>query len=208
MPSYHFTTAKIIASTALITLLITVLTFLILQRIFKRRKRIDNSSFRREEATVTYEDFEKFRGKVKGLIVDENGKEVVYMRKLEDGQLQPTFPKMVFNPSFEQQQEHEDNNTINKAVDKPEQSPPIVVQPPTPSPPRPPLPPLRPPVKRNVNPPPLPPKRDKDGEMKLKPLHWDKVQTDNVDHSVVWNEIKDGSLRSVLNFSISILFIV
>ncbi|XP_074346404.1 formin-like protein 8 [Apium graveolens] len=31
-------------------------------------------------------------------------------------------------------------------------------------------------------------------QMKMKPLHWDKV-TANVDHSVVWNEINAGSLR-------------
>ncbi|KAJ6339884.1 hypothetical protein OIU77_007766 [Salix suchowensis] len=33
------------------------------------------------------------------------------------------------------------------------------------------------------------------GHTKLKPLHWDKV-TANVDHSMVWDEINDGSLRS------------
>ncbi|GMN33459.1 hypothetical protein TIFTF001_048259, partial [Ficus carica] len=32
------------------------------------------------------------------------------------------------------------------------------------------------------------------GQMKLKPLHWDKVTAD-VDHSTVWDEINDGSLR-------------
>ncbi|KAK4437138.1 Formin-like protein 4 [Sesamum alatum] len=32
------------------------------------------------------------------------------------------------------------------------------------------------------------------GQMKLKPLHWDKVTT-NADHSMVWNEINDGSFR-------------
>ncbi|XP_075503405.1 formin-like protein 8 [Primulina tabacum] len=31
-------------------------------------------------------------------------------------------------------------------------------------------------------------------QKKLKPLHWDKV-TANVDHSMVWNEINDGSFR-------------
>ncbi|KAI4326677.1 hypothetical protein MLD38_031965 [Melastoma candidum] len=36
--------------------------------------------------------------------------------------------------------------------------------------------------------------RDVKGPVKLKPLHWDKVVA-NADHSVVWNEIVDGSLR-------------
>ncbi|KAG5230092.1 formin protein [Salix suchowensis] len=36
--------------------------------------------------------------------------------------------------------------------------------------------------------------RNGNGHTKLKPLHWDKV-TANVDHSMVWDEINDGSLR-------------
>lgn len=31
-------------------------------------------------------------------------------------------------------------------------------------------------------------------KIKLKPLHWDKVIA-NADHSMVWNEINDGSFR-------------
>ncbi|CAL0313133.1 unnamed protein product [Lupinus luteus] len=32
-------------------------------------------------------------------------------------------------------------------------------------------------------------------QLKLKPLHWDKVNTNNVDHSMVWDKVDDGSFR-------------
>ncbi|KAF2311382.1 hypothetical protein GH714_022170 [Hevea brasiliensis] len=38
------------------------------------------------------------------------------------------------------------------------------------------------------------------GQMKLKPLHWDKVIA-NADHSMVWNEIIDGSLRNTFGYT-------
>ncbi|KAK3225671.1 hypothetical protein Dsin_005533 [Dipteronia sinensis] len=254
--------AKIIAATAAITLFIAVVAFLIFQKVIQRhhRKSKINSSFRRQETTVTREDFEKFKGKVKGLFVDENGREVLYMRKLEDGQLKATFPKIVFNPSFEEEEEeeeHEEQHVTVEEMRKSKKSEPILKnpipvhpvsalqlrQPPPPPPPppgpppsmakkvpapppppsTPPLPPPpRPPLKRNPTPPhpptkvssskpPPAPKGNADksreaaaaaenskgtvvGQVKLKPLHWDKVLT-NVDHSMVWNEIKDGSLR-------------
>ncbi|XP_073269837.1 formin-like protein 8 [Primulina huaijiensis] len=37
-------------------------------------------------------------------------------------------------------------------------------------------------------------KADEEFQTRLKPLHWDKV-TANTDHSMVWNEINDGSFR-------------
>ncbi|TXG50346.1 hypothetical protein EZV62_022870 [Acer yangbiense] len=252
--------AKIIAATAAITLFIAVVAFLIFQKVIKRRRKSKiNSSFRRQETTVTHEDFEKFKGKVKGLFVDENGREVLYMRKLEDGQLKATFPKIVFNPSFEEEEEDGgEEKRVDVTVEEmriSKKSEPILknpipvhpvsalqlTQPPPPPPPPPPptmakkvpapppppsTPPLPPPprplFKRNPTPPPPPtkvssskpppaPKGNADksreaaaaaenskgtvvGQVKLKPLHWDKVLTD-VDHSMVWNEIKDGSLR-------------
>jgi hypothetical protein len=32
------------------------------------------------------------------------------------------------------------------------------------------------------------------GQVKMKPLHWDKVNT-NADHSMVWDKIDGGSFR-------------
>lgn len=252
-------TAKIIAATAAVTLVIAGVAFLICQRTkrFRKKNKI-NSSFRRQEATVTLEEFEKFRGRVKGLVVDEDGKEVLYMRKLEHGELKATFPKIVFNPSFEEDEEKcMDITTVQRSTisrlsleetsdltggerkaepvrQNPTLPPPVsaglLTQPPPPPPPPHPhpsqaaLPPIQ--VKRNPTPASPPPKapnlasplkppparrgnadkirngappeesssRTVVGHVKLKPLHWDKVAT-NVDHSMVWNEINDGSLR-------------
>ncbi|KAH7515788.1 hypothetical protein FEM48_Zijuj10G0063600 [Ziziphus jujuba var. spinosa] len=69
---------------------------------------------------------------------------------------------------------------------------------PSPSPPPPP-----PPKARSLNSLPKPVSPEKKGKqeenssgtgqvIKLKPLHWDKVNMDNADHSMVWNKINDG----------------
>ncbi|GAY58400.1 hypothetical protein CUMW_186740 [Citrus unshiu] len=255
-------TAKIIAATAAVTLVIARVAFLICQRTKRlRQKNKINSSFHKQEATVTQEKFKKFRGRVKGLVVEEDGKEVLYMRKLEHGELKASFPKIVFNPSFEEDEEKcMDITTVQRSIisrfsfeetsdltggerkaeavrQNPTLPPPasarLLTQPPPPPLPPPPsfnhplqatLPPMR--VKRNptpaspppeapnlaspLKPPPTPrgntgkikdralteesSSRTVVGHVKLKPLHWDKVAT-NVDHSMVWNEINDGSLR-------------
>ena len=41
---------------------------------------------------------------VKGLIVDENGMDVLCLRKLEGGELKQSFPKVMFNPSYEDEE--------------------------------------------------------------------------------------------------------
>lgn len=85
---------------------------------------------------------------------------------------------------------------------------------PAPSPPPPPI-----PARRNPTPPPPPPsskpppapiemqaikQRNSSGkgmletsndQVKLKPLHWDKVNTNNADHSMVWDKVDRGSFR-------------
>lgn len=38
-------------------------------------------------------------------------------------------------------------------------------------------------------------KGDSTGPRKLKPLHWDKITATNAEHSVVWDDINNGSLR-------------
>ena len=47
----------------------------------------------------------KLGGNVKGLIVDENGMDVLYLRKLEGGELKHSFPKVLFIPSYEDEEE-------------------------------------------------------------------------------------------------------
>ncbi|KAG6654430.1 formin-like protein 8 [Carya illinoinensis] len=75
-----------------------------------------------------------------------------------------------------------------------------------PTPPQPP-PPKAGSLKSSLKPPPAPPKampgdhktgesssETGDGQIKMKPLHWDKVNT-NTDHSMVWDKIDGGSFR-------------
>uniref|UniRef100_A0A5B7BX91 Formin-like protein n=1 Tax=Davidia involucrata TaxID=16924 RepID=A0A5B7BX91_DAVIN len=259
----------------------------------QRQKKKFSSSFRREEAVVTNQELRQQSGNLKGLIVDENGLDVLYLRKLEGGQLRSCFSTVWFNPmeeeeekrmdtrgdnkpmKYEQIQEipllHDPSNTVDLALANVAEPVPLIPsplpmvleslprrlpppEPPQPLPPPPPLgsikqtstlppqppappppikktptppPPPPPPEKKNPAPPPPPPrsgglvsslkpppapkwkassnsrpevptgessKAISDVQMKLKPLHWDKVIA-NADHSMVWDEINDGSFR-------------
>lgn len=103
--------AEIIASTAATTLVIAGIFFFIYRFLVARRHPKDkgNGSFRREEVRMTREDqLRQCSGNVKGLIVDENGVDVIYLRKLEVGQDQTHFPKVVFNPSYENDEEDDE----------------------------------------------------------------------------------------------------
>ncbi|KAK6249422.1 Formin [Theobroma cacao] len=283
---------KIIVATAATTLFIALVVFFFLKK-FTRccRKGKYESSFRRE-AVVIPDEFKKYGGKVKGLIVDENGTDVLCMTKL-DRKLKSNFPKVMFNPSYEEDEEEkrivttpersnkskpqEDflflgvpSDVINdpneekpilqtptllppvsttlpptrdlhpappaamistKQTTAPPPPPPSIKKAPPPPPPPPPHPLLTPPAppklaKKNPAAPPPPPKAGVSasilkpptaprgtasnrngastspenwkgagfGQLKLRPLHWDKVIA-NSDHSMVWDQIKDGSLR-------------
>lgn len=262
-----------IVATAATTLAVAAIFFFLFHRFYVARRNQPenkaNSSFHREEVIT------KSLGRnVKGVIVDENGMEVFYLKKLESGQLGKDFPKVVFNPSYEEDQDEEekrvnveeetckssrphhheevqllhldstdfsfaDDIMSKPVVQKPilqvtPSAPYMVMQKPTmhalvlppssPPPPPTPLPPPPPPpppplpvlVKRKSLQPPNLPKTPASGrannkkadltttgensktigvsQMKLKPLHWDKVAAD-VDHSMVWDEINDGSFR-------------
>jgi hypothetical protein len=48
-------------------------------------------------------------------------------------------------------------------------------------------------LKSSSKPPPIPIETSS-SEVKMKPLHWDKVNT-NLDHSMVWDKIDRGSFR-------------
>ncbi|KAL6178157.1 hypothetical protein ACLB2K_049676 [Fragaria x ananassa] len=108
--------AEIIASTAATTLVIVGIFFFIYRFLVARRHPKDkgNGSFRREEVRMTREDqLRQCSGNVKGLIVDENGADVIYLRKLEVGQDQTHFPKVVFNPSYENDEEDEEEKRVD-----------------------------------------------------------------------------------------------
>lgn len=45
----------------------------------------------------------------------------------------------------------------------------------------------------------------KEAGIALKPLHWDKMTPDS-DHSMVWDNIGDGSFRLVISISFPLIF--
>ncbi|CAE5963638.1 unnamed protein product [Arabidopsis arenosa] len=194
------------------------------------------------------EGFTRF-GVVKGLILDENGLDVLYWRKLQSQRERSgSFKKQIITGEEEDKEviyyknkkktEHvteipllrgrsstshsvihnEDHQTPPPPppipVKQSEPAPPPLSIPvkqsaPTPPPPPPikkgssPSPPPPPPVKKvgalsssASKPPPAPVRGTSGGEsskqVKLKPLHWDKVNPDS-DHSMVWDKIDRGS---------------
>lgn len=253
----------------------------------RHRRDGKDSSFRREEVEVMHGEF-RHRGTPKGLIVEDTRVDVLYLRKLECGQLRNSFSKVLLHHKEEErgkivenlvdrppgrsktheeiQFQHEPSDVaipereakpflevpppeFQFSVSRPSpppwpcqshlQPPPMIPTKKTPHPPPPPPPPS--PGKKIPGPPPLPlitasrkpaapPSAPKAGgllsslkpppvprgkmssdsraeastqgtskgtdvgQMKLKPLHWDKVIA-TVDHSIVWDEITDGSFR-------------
>ncbi|CAB4280865.1 unnamed protein product [Prunus armeniaca] len=99
--------AETIAATAAATLVIAGILFFLYRFLAAHRllKGKTNGSFRREEVVMNQEEFRQCGANVKGLIVDENGVDVIYFRKLEAGQLQTNLPRVMFNPSYEEEEE-------------------------------------------------------------------------------------------------------
>lgn len=274
---------KAIAATAVITILIAGICFYLFYRYAMGRQRMKTrfiSSFRREAVREPHE-FRQRGGIVKGVLVDENGLEVLYLRRLEGGQLRSCVSTVWFNPMEEEEErvssrgnkpnickpiqqissihqpsdcvdlsevvkpappqlQHPRDPQTEKPIPPPDlrpQAPPlpplVTVPPPpppppptvptnvTPKPPPPPMPgkgyPAAPPPFRSgglassLKPPTAPrgkvsssstadaeteerSKGNSEAQMKMRPFHWDKVNT-NSDHSLVWNEINDGSFR-------------
>ncbi|XP_027337871.1 formin-like protein 8 [Abrus precatorius] len=57
------------------------------------------------ESGVNHEYIKKVGGNVKGLIVEENGVDILYMMETESRQLITVFPNSIINPSFEEDEE-------------------------------------------------------------------------------------------------------
>ncbi|KAJ7956296.1 Formin-like protein [Quillaja saponaria] len=105
MPQPSHIVAKAVAATAATMLgCMGIFFFLFYKYVIARRcqKNKVSTSFHRE-AVADCKDIEKVRGSVKGLIVEENGMDVLYMRNLEGGQVQTIVPNVILNES------HEDN---------------------------------------------------------------------------------------------------
>ncbi|XP_010272108.1 PREDICTED: formin-like protein 8 [Nelumbo nucifera] len=90
------TVVKAIAITAACTLVVAGVFFFFLQRYtIKRLRRRDDQNqtvFRRDQVVVSRDDFRRYD--LKGVIVDENGLDVLYWRKLEGGQKKRSFRKV------------------------------------------------------------------------------------------------------------------
>ncbi|KAK9066507.1 hypothetical protein SSX86_013830 [Deinandra increscens subsp. villosa] len=253
-------TIDAVVLTALTMLILSGICFYCFYRyVMAKKRRIDLSlKVGREDTIINTRELKQRGGTLKGVLVEENGLEVLYLRKLEDGQLRTC----VWN-SIEEQDKRVDSRTQESSPSPPPPSRPLEVRLMTPSPPPPPQfqkpspppippPPPMPPSLQTPSPPPPPPlpalprkiaakvppppvftrrnpaapppppfhagsysssmkpptapkpragdeteessKGSHEVPKKMKPFHWDKVNTD-ADHSVVWNEIVDGSLK-------------
>ncbi|XVF02354.1 hypothetical protein REPUB_Repub04eG0168200 [Reevesia pubescens] len=303
------TIAKAVAATAASTIVIAVVFFFFIKRYVLAQRKRDRvgDSFQGGQPRVPPDEFARVNGNIKGLIVDENGLDVLYWRQLQDGENKNGFQKEILHSPKDEEEggggmvrkgsrrkvepvheipllrgksstsqvpppEDDDSSEIMghlppppshgivlKAIEKrerPVQSkflppasmpppqppippPPLSIQnnkiPVTPQPPPLPAPPNRtpasppPPVPAKSPAPPPPPSnkaggsatsskpppagrdkssRDRSGEysgdgatekgnnqVKLKPLHWDKVNKKNIDHSMVWDKINGGSFQ-------------
>ncbi|XP_058744499.1 formin-like protein 4 [Vicia villosa] len=262
--------AKAVAATAASTIVICGLIFIIVKRCLRKTKRNNIvSNVDRQQVDVPRGNvFEKIDGNVRGLIVDEDGLDVIYWRKLEEKNSNKDLYKDIIANSPKNKVEedsHEEENQVKKSkyiqetpllkgqsssshifheeedlyrvpriqsqpsknegfvkkgVEKQEfQSQPSVLQsivapPPPPPPPMKAAPPPPPPPMKAAPPPPPPMSSSKaisktdqrnslgkgveepnNDQVKLKPLHWDKVNTNAADHSMVWDKVDRGSFR-------------
>ncbi|CAL0314031.1 unnamed protein product [Lupinus luteus] len=79
--------AKAVAATAASTVVVSGLLFLLLQRFFRgrrRKERISNASVGERRVAPQVNMFEKSGRNIKGLVVDEDGLDVIYWRKLQE----------------------------------------------------------------------------------------------------------------------------
>ncbi|KAL9325262.1 hypothetical protein ACSQ67_005907 [Phaseolus vulgaris] len=262
--------AKAVAATAASTIVFCGLVFFLVQRCLRARKRkrevISNTASGGDNRVVPQGNgFERIDGNVKGLIVDEDGLDVVYWRKLQGKNSNKDLHKEVLSsPRNKEQEDGHDENDVKKSKSvqevpllrgksstshlnvSPEEDEPYRFSPisspaasvpttstlpssagvvikavpkannPVPAPPPPPIPARRspapppPPPPSSSKPPPAPieipavKQRNSSGkgipetsndQVKLKPLHWDKVNTNNADHSMVWDKVDRGSFR-------------
>ncbi|KAI5419768.1 hypothetical protein KIW84_043796 [Lathyrus oleraceus] len=261
--------AKAVAATAASTIVICGLIFILVKRCLRKRKRnnIASDGDRQQGVVPKGDVFEKIDGNVRGLIVDEDGLDVIYWRKLEEkNSNKDLYKDIILNSPRNKVEEvsHEEENQekkskyiqetpllkgqsssshiiqeeddlyripriqsqpsnnegyVKKGVEKhefqsqPSVLPSIVATPPPPPPPMKAVPPPPPPMK--AAPPPPPPmssskaisknnqrnslgkgvEESNNDQVKLKPLHWDKVNTNAADHSMVWDKVDRGSFR-------------
>ncbi|CAJ1931597.1 unnamed protein product [Sphenostylis stenocarpa] len=101
-----------VAATAAGTIVVSGLVFFLVRRCFRTRKRKEttNSTVSAVDRRVTpqVEVFERVEGNVKGLIVDEDGLDVIYWRKLEGKKLpEKNFQREVLDFPKDKEDDHE-----------------------------------------------------------------------------------------------------
>ncbi|XP_034681407.1 formin-like protein 4 [Vitis riparia] len=88
--------AKAVAATAASTIVVAGLFFLLFQRYTvarRRRQKEGNDPREGGQHVVHHTEFSRFNGNLKGLIVDENGLDVLYWKQLEEGNRKNSFRK-------------------------------------------------------------------------------------------------------------------
>ncbi|XP_022999645.1 formin-like protein 8 [Cucurbita maxima] len=171
------TIVAVAVSTLAATLLLSLgLLFYIRRRILAKLK----------EHQVESQEFTRFEGNLNGLIVEEDGLDVMYWKKNNEEDEEMGFSRDgSIIPEIVQETPLLHGISSMKARDRSLSS--LRVLPLLPLPP--PLPPSMP-----LPPPPLPPSTAvANSRSSLKPLHWDKINT-NVDHAIVWDKMDGGSL--------------
>ncbi|XP_038886617.1 formin-like protein 4, partial [Benincasa hispida] len=189
-------------SIAAATLMLSLCLFFYIRRCIlaeHKEEQDDRTSQSREgQALVSRKEFTRFNGNFNGFILEENGLDVIYWK----------------NPAGRKSKKNEDEELgfVKEGGRKPQrvQETPLLMSstkieardyslsssqklpwlpPPPPAPPR--KPPPAPPPKAVAN---SGSSSAGNDQTRLKPLHWDKVNT-NVDHAMVWDKIDGGSFR-------------
>ncbi|KAL6997236.1 hypothetical protein U1Q18_007359, partial [Sarracenia purpurea var. burkii] len=116
-PSQNGRVVKAVLITAASTLVLAGILFLFFYKLsmaIKHRRGKFSSSFRRESVVK----FRQQGGTPEGLIVDENGLEVLYLRRVEAGPHMRSFSKVWINPMEEKEKEEKGIDTReNKPMD-------------------------------------------------------------------------------------------
>lgn len=101
------TIAIVVAATAAAMLFFAVTFFYFFQKFVLARyphRHIVAEGFLRE-AGMNHEDIKKVGGNMKGLLVEENDIDILYMKETEGSQIKTRFPNRWYNPSYEDDEE-------------------------------------------------------------------------------------------------------
>lgn len=100
--------------TAAATLILSGLFFFLLQRCSKREKDTNQPNPYADSPVVQQNEFMRFNGNLKGVIVDEDGLDVIYWKKLEGADGNKTFEKQAFRNLRDKEENEEEKKVISK----------------------------------------------------------------------------------------------